>query len=183
VVWPGVRPLREVLNAQNLPNSPVPPRIHYVLMTFSIHFMTRRSFRLRRSSPGHRQTRPKGSAGCSCVRPWRPRQIQVHPPPPSSPEALPRSASGGCLPSPHRIWRRWPSCCRPKPTSVRGSDFCCHGGILNFFWLALLRRPALSGALSLTLVVALILLSRLKHDIVQMTANFVDLMVRGEPIF
>jgi hypothetical protein len=50
-------------------------------------------------------------------------------------------------------------------------------GILNFFWMALLRRPALSGALSLTLVVVLVLLSRLKHDIVQMTANFVDLMV------
>ena len=50
-------------------------------------------------------------------------------------------------------------------------------GILNFFWIALLRRPALSGALSLTLVVVLILLSRLKHDVVQMTANFVDLMV------
>jgi hypothetical protein len=50
-------------------------------------------------------------------------------------------------------------------------------GILNFFWMAVLRRPALSGALSLTLVVVLILLSRLKHDVVQMTANFVDLMV------
>src|ERR1700753_938499 len=50
-------------------------------------------------------------------------------------------------------------------------------GIRNFFWIALLRRPALSGALSLTLVVVLVLLSRLKHDIVQMTANFVDLMV------
>src|SRR5437868_11743206 len=50
-------------------------------------------------------------------------------------------------------------------------------GILNFLWIALLRRPALSGALSLTLVVALVLLSRLKHDVVQMTANFVDLMV------
>src|ERR1700736_4985626 len=50
-------------------------------------------------------------------------------------------------------------------------------GILNFFFITLLRRPALSGALSLTLVVVLILLSRLKHDIVQMTANFVDLMV------
>jgi hypothetical protein len=48
---------------------------------------------------------------------------------------------------------------------------------LNCFWIALLRRPALSGALSLTLVVVLILLSRLKHDIAQMTANFVDLMV------
>jgi phosphoglycerol transferase MdoB-like AlkP superfamily enzyme len=50
-------------------------------------------------------------------------------------------------------------------------------GILNFLFIALLRRPALSGALSLTLVVVLVLLSRLKHDVVQMTANFVDLMV------
>ena len=50
-------------------------------------------------------------------------------------------------------------------------------GILNFFFVALLRRPALSGALSLTLVVVLVLLSQLKHSVVQMTANFVDLMV------
>src|SRR5438045_8020385 len=50
-------------------------------------------------------------------------------------------------------------------------------GILNSFWITLLRRPALSGALSLTLVIVLILLSRLKHDIVQMTANFVDVMI------
>jgi Sulfatase len=50
-------------------------------------------------------------------------------------------------------------------------------GILNFVFIALLRRPALSGALSLTLVVTLVLLSRLKHDVAQMTANFVDVMV------
>src|ERR1700684_2192218 len=49
--------------------------------------------------------------------------------------------------------------------------FLLSWGILNFFWIALLRRPALSGALSLTLVVVLILLSRLKHDIAQMTAR------------
>src|SRR5436190_5883174 len=55
--------------------------------------------------------------------------------------------------------------------------FALAWGILNFFFIALLRRPALSGALSLTLVVVLVLLSRLKHDVVQMTANFVDLMV------
>jgi Sulfatase len=55
--------------------------------------------------------------------------------------------------------------------------FALSWGILNFLWITLLRRPALSGALSLTLVVVLILLSRLKHDIAQMTANFVDLMV------
>ena len=57
------------------------------------------------------------------------------------------------------------------------SCFLLSWGILNFFWITLLRRPALSGALSLTLVVVLVLLSRLKHDVVQMTANFVDLMV------
>src|ERR1700721_4865568 len=56
------------------------------------------------------------------------------------------------------------------------TGFVLSWAILNFFWIALLRRPALSGALSLTLVVVLILLSRLKHDIVQMTANFVDLV-------
>src|SRR3954468_3216138 len=55
--------------------------------------------------------------------------------------------------------------------------FMLSWGILNFLWVALLRSPALSGALSLTLVVILVLLSRLKHDIMQMTANFVDLMV------
>src|SRR5512138_1272589 len=55
--------------------------------------------------------------------------------------------------------------------------FALAWGILNFSFIALLRRPALSGALSLTLVVLLVLLSRLKHDVVQMTANFVDVMV------
>jgi hypothetical protein len=55
--------------------------------------------------------------------------------------------------------------------------FLLSWGILNFLFIALLRRPALSGALGLTLVVVLVLLSRLKHDVAQMTANFVDLMV------
>jgi hypothetical protein len=57
------------------------------------------------------------------------------------------------------------------------TGFLLSWAILNFFWIALLRRPALSGALSLTMVVMLVLLSRLKHDVVQMTANFVDLMI------
>src|SRR5437879_10490836 len=56
-------------------------------------------------------------------------------------------------------------------------SFLLAWGILNFFWITVLRRPALSGALSLTMVVVLVLLSRLKHDVVQMTAKFVDLMV------
>jgi len=60
-----------------------------------------------------------------------------------------------------------------------GSRLCfiLSWGILNLVWIALLRRPALSGALSLTMVVVLVLLSRLKHDVVQMTVNFVDLML------
>ena len=60
-----------------------------------------------------------------------------------------------------------------------GSRLCfiLSWGILNFVWIALLRRPALSGALALTMVVVLVLLSRLKHDVAQMTVNFVDLMV------
>ena len=57
------------------------------------------------------------------------------------------------------------------------AGFVLSWGILNFIFIALLRRPALSGALSLTLVVVLVLLSQLKHSVVQMTANFVDLMV------
>jgi Sulfatase len=50
-------------------------------------------------------------------------------------------------------------------------------GLLNFFWLALLRRPAVAAALSLALVVSVILLSRLKYEIIWMTANFLDLMI------
>src|SRR5215469_16855858 len=60
-----------------------------------------------------------------------------------------------------------------------GSRLCflLSWGVLNFMWIALLRRPALSGALSLTMVVVLVLLSRFKHDVAQMTVNFVDVMV------
>jgi Sulfatase len=50
-------------------------------------------------------------------------------------------------------------------------------GFLNFCWLAVLRRPALSAALSLANLVVLILLSRLKHDILFNTASFVDVMI------
>jgi hypothetical protein len=50
-------------------------------------------------------------------------------------------------------------------------------GLLNFFWLAVLRRPAVAAALSLLMIVVLILLSRLKYDIIWMTANFLDVMI------
>ncbi len=55
--------------------------------------------------------------------------------------------------------------------------FCLTWCLLNFFWLALLRRPALSAAQSLVIIVVVILLSRLKYDIIWTTANFLDLMI------
>src|SRR5229473_4906183 len=55
--------------------------------------------------------------------------------------------------------------------------FCFTWGMLNFFWLALLRRPAVSAALSLVMIVVLILLSQLKYDIISMTANFLDVWI------
>src|SRR6202171_5504542 len=50
-------------------------------------------------------------------------------------------------------------------------------GILNFFWLVLTRRPAVSAALSLLMIVILVLVSRLKFNIIWMTANFLDVMI------
>ena len=50
-------------------------------------------------------------------------------------------------------------------------------GLLNCFWLAVLRRPAASAALSLAFIVGLILLSQLKHSVLFMTVNFVDVMI------
>ncbi len=49
--------------------------------------------------------------------------------------------------------------------------------MLNFFWLALVRRPAVAALISLELVVALTLLSRFKYDKLWMTVDFVDLMI------
>jgi hypothetical protein len=50
-------------------------------------------------------------------------------------------------------------------------------GVLNLFWLMLLRRPLTAGSLSLALLVILILLSRFKHETLMMTATFVDVML------
>src|SRR6266513_1943060 len=55
--------------------------------------------------------------------------------------------------------------------------FCFTWGLLNFFWLAVLRRPVVSAALSLALLVIVILLSRLKYEMILMTASFLDVMI------
>ena len=49
--------------------------------------------------------------------------------------------------------------------------------LLNFFWLALLRRPAIAALVSLAMVATLILLSQFKYDKLMMTVNFVDVMI------
>jgi sulfatase-like protein len=60
---------------------------------------------------------------------------------------------------------------------VAKTTFVLTWGFLNFIWLAVLRRPGLSAALSLAMLVVLILLSRFKHEILFMTASFVDVMI------
>jgi hypothetical protein len=49
--------------------------------------------------------------------------------------------------------------------------------LLNCFWLALLRRPLLSAALSLALIIVLIEISRFKFRVLLMTASFIDVMI------
>src|SRR6478735_10097521 len=48
---------------------------------------------------------------------------------------------------------------------------------LNFFCLAIVRRPIASGLISLSFIVLLILLSQFKHEKLWMTVDFVDLMI------
>src|SRR5215469_6229161 len=62
-------------------------------------------------------------------------------------------------------------------TAPAMTAFVLAWGILNFFWLALTRRPVISGALSLLMMTLLVLLSQLKYHVVMMTANFVNLMI------
>src|SRR5437588_3357910 len=50
-------------------------------------------------------------------------------------------------------------------------------GVLNFLLVAVLRRPVAAAALSLAMIAVLIKLSQLKHSVLFMTVNFVDLMI------
>lgn len=64
-----------------------------------------------------------------------------------------------------------------ESTLMSAAAFLFTWGILNFFWLTLLRRPAVAAILSLTMLTVLVLLSELKYHVLMMTANFVDLMI------
>jgi hypothetical protein len=60
---------------------------------------------------------------------------------------------------------------------VAKTVFVLTWALLNFFWLMVCRRPSVAAILSLTSVVALILLSQFKHDKLWLTADFVDVMI------
>ena len=66
---------------------------------------------------------------------------------------------------------------RPKAIWVAKSTFLLAWMLLNFFWLALLRRPAVAALVSLAMIAVLILLSQFKYDKLMMTVNFVDVMI------
>src|SRR6516165_10168046 len=48
---------------------------------------------------------------------------------------------------------------------------------LNFFWLAVLRRPAVSAALSLMIMATLMVLSQFKFNILEMVISFLDFLI------
>ena len=50
-------------------------------------------------------------------------------------------------------------------------------GLLNFLWLIVLRRAILAAVLSLAIVAAIILLSRFKFGILEMTLSFLDMLI------
>ncbi len=60
---------------------------------------------------------------------------------------------------------------------VARATFLLVWALLNCFWLGVLRRPIPAAVVSLTLVLALIRLSQLKHDKLWTTLDFVDLMI------
>jgi hypothetical protein len=64
-----------------------------------------------------------------------------------------------------------------EQTVTAMTAFLLTWGILNFFWLVMLRRPAVAAMLSLSMMTVLVLLSELKYHVLMMTANFVDLMI------
>jgi hypothetical protein len=64
-----------------------------------------------------------------------------------------------------------------ESTLMAMAAFLLAWGLLNFLWLALLRRPAIAGLLSLVMMTVLVLLSQLKYQVLIMTANFVDIMI------
>jgi hypothetical protein len=67
----------------------------------------------------------------------------------------------------------------PVPTAA----FIATWGLVNFIWLVLLGRPALSAALTFVLMTVLIVISRFKFQVLWMTASFIDVMIINSDTF
>jgi phosphoglycerol transferase MdoB-like AlkP superfamily enzyme len=67
--------------------------------------------------------------------------------------------------------------------ALRTAIFLLSWGFINFLLIALLRRPALAGALSLAIFGSLIWISLFKFGVIKMTANFMDVMIIDRETF
>src|SRR5258705_6946249 len=61
--------------------------------------------------------------------------------------------------------------------TIEWATFLLFWGLLNFFWMLLLWRPAPAAVLSLAMIWVLILLSQFKFAAFNMTASFTDVMI------
>jgi hypothetical protein len=64
-----------------------------------------------------------------------------------------------------------------EPDLVGKAAFLLAWGVLNAFWLVLLRRPAASAALAVTMLMLLVALSFFKHGVLVMTVSFTDILI------
>src|SRR6266702_1043065 len=67
--------------------------------------------------------------------------------------------------------------------AVPMAAFILAWGLINCFWLALLRRPGLAAALSFLLLVILVAISRFKFQVLWMTVTFIDVMIIDSDTF
>src|SRR5262249_37542690 len=64
-----------------------------------------------------------------------------------------------------------------EPDLIGKAAFLLAWGVFNALWLLLLRRPAASAALAMTMLMLLIALSVFKHGILVMTVSFTDVLI------
>src|SRR5262249_19491362 len=64
-----------------------------------------------------------------------------------------------------------------EPDLIGKAAFLLAWGVFNALWLLLLRRPAASAALAMTMLMLLIALSVFKHDLLFMTVSFTDVLI------
>jgi hypothetical protein len=64
-----------------------------------------------------------------------------------------------------------------EPDLIGKAAFLLAWGMLNAFWIMLLRRPAASAGLAVTMVMVLIALSMFKHFVLMMTVSFTDVLL------